>query len=71
MNMSGYSEMRNIGATQLIPSPLEYVEIDSIPVIIMQDCGSDFWHAVRERQKPVEMYLKLVEELKKYTPTQL
>lgn len=59
-NIEGYQNVRAIGAAELLPNPLEIFSYDDIPMLVMQDCGDDFWHAVRISKEPVELYRKLV-----------
>lgn len=62
-NRQGYEKMREIGASNLIPSPLEFISIGEVSLIVMQDCGLDFWHAVHEANDPARLYRRLTEEL--------
>jgi len=63
LNQDGYSEMRKIGAISLLPFPLYFIEIEKIPIIIMQDCGLDFWHAIKLERAPANLYSKLTSGL--------
>ncbi len=59
MNCAGYEALQRIGASSLVPDPLEYVEFQDIPILIMEDCGPDFWHAVRASKDPAPLYGRL------------
>lgn len=59
-NRVGYQRMHEIGATRLLPSPLEFLEIDGVSIIVMGDCGKDFWHAVKESADPASLYRHLL-----------
>lgn len=63
-NVLGYQEMISIGAKSLIPDPLKCFSVRDSSVIIMQDCGLDFWHAVQQSSRPVTLYERLAEKLK-------
>src|SRR3989338_5462483 len=59
----GYIEMERIGASILMPNPLHIFEINEIPIIVMQDCGLDFWHAVKIDNDPLTLYQSLISGL--------
>ena len=63
LNMEGYAELENMGAGKIIPEYRKLVTIESIPVLIMSDCGSDFYHAVRDTDTPLELYKLLAKHL--------
>ncbi len=63
MNCAGYDALRQIGAGSLAPDPLEYVEFNGIPILIMEDCGLDFWHAARVSANPAALYGRLFREM--------
>jgi len=60
LNKGGYEELRSIGAESLLPTILRYFEFDAIPVIVMSNCGLDFWHATKEARDPDMLYRHLV-----------
>jgi len=62
-NILGYQEMKMIGAQAVIPQSLQCISVLDLPVIIMEDCGLDFWHAVQQSHNPASLYEKLVQEL--------
>lgn len=59
MNWKGYSNLREIGAKNLLPNFLMIEEYKDIPIIIMSDCGEDFWHAARQSENPLNLYQSL------------
>ncbi len=60
MNCAGYEAMRKIGAGNLVPGLLEYLEFRGVPILVMEDCGPDFWHAVQVAPDPVRLYTQLL-----------
>lgn len=62
-NILGYQEMNLIGAKKIMPQLIQYMTILDLPLIIMEDCGLDFWHATQQRQEPEMLYVKLAQEL--------
>ena len=63
MNWTGYQNMRNIGAQKLLPEPLQRIHIKGTPVIVMGDCGKDFWHAVQRTKNPGRLYRYLISQM--------
>lgn len=61
MNRDSYEKMRDIGALSLLPDPNYYIEIDGVPIIIMEHCGLDFWHAVHKSSHPEDLYQSLID----------
>jgi len=60
-NIAGYDEMRAIGAQELLPNPLiTTISYEGIPLILMEDCGLDFWHATQVAEHPVMLYEYLI-----------
>lgn len=60
-NIAGYAEMRAIGAEELLPNPLiTTISYQGIPLILMEDCGPDFWHASQVAEYPVTLYEHLI-----------
>lgn len=62
-NILGYQEMKMIGAQAVIPQSLQRITVLDLPVIIMEDCGLDFWHAVQQSHNPASLYERLAQEL--------
>lgn len=56
MNQKGYENLKLIGASLLIPEPLQFVELHGVPIIIMGNCGEDFYHTVHRAPKPLKFY---------------
>jgi len=59
-NMEGYLELERIGARSLAPERIDYFVCCGTPVIVMTDCGQDFWHATKSAVNPVDLYHRLV-----------
>ena len=63
LNRKGYDELRSIGAHRLLPNPLFNLDYKGVPVVIMEDCGPDFYHASRAERNPVTLFKQLVETM--------
>lgn len=63
MNKEGYKNMLAIGAGRLLPDPLIYLQFQEVPIIVMEDCGPDFWHAVNAEANPQSLYHKLTTDM--------
>ncbi|MDO8557548.1 MAG: hypothetical protein Q7R98_03775 [Candidatus Jorgensenbacteria bacterium] len=63
LNQKGYDALRGIGATRLLPDPLFSIEYAGVPIVVMEDCGLDFYHAVQIARDPVILYSQLVETM--------
>lgn len=63
-NRKGYEALRGIGAVRIIPEPIFNLDFQNIPILVMGDCGPDFYHAVRQSKTPHALYLDLVQGMK-------
>jgi len=63
MNQEGYENLKLIGASLLIPEPLQFIELYGVPVIIMGNCGEDFYHTVHQVPNPLEFYKYLTDHI--------
>ncbi len=63
MNRAGYEALRRIGAESLIPEPLDFLEFEGCPILVMADCGPDFWRAVQTAPDPVRLYTQLFRDM--------
>lgn len=64
-NQMGYKLMADIGVSSLIPEPLRVIQLEDVLVILMQDCGNDFWHSVQLSGDPIRLYRRLISETEK------
>lgn len=70
MNRRGYHAISTIGAKSLLPFPLYNLNYRGVPIIVMGDCGLDFYHASHIETHPSRLYEKLVEGMRLiYTKT--
>jgi hypothetical protein len=63
LNRRGYDSLRSIGATRILPDPLFNADYRGIPIVVMGDCGPDFYHAVRAEADPTVLYKRLIENM--------
>lgn len=63
LNILGYQELSEIGASTILPSRVDHVVVDNIPVLILAHCGDDFWHATKKVENPIQLYRYLTKHV--------
>jgi hypothetical protein len=62
-NRAGYKNILRIGGKAIIPDPCYTIRFRKVLIMVMGDCGKDFWHAVQVAYNPVFLYKRLITEL--------
>lgn len=64
-NVVGYAEIVEMGIEWLIPDRRDLIILDGAIVLILSDCGDDFYSAVKKHSQPASLYRLLVNQLPK------
>ncbi|MCG2689987.1 hypothetical protein L6252_01775 [Candidatus Parcubacteria bacterium] len=62
-NITGYKEMRRIGAESIMPRNIQIIQMLGLPVIIMEDLGVTFKEQVKSEEVPLLLFKNLASGL--------